>query len=64
MLRQAGLVDAAAAIEGTPALTFSSTDLYQRIDYIWVSPDLKVTDVQVPMSTASDHLGVVAVIDE
>ncbi len=64
MLRQAGLVDAAAAVEGTPALTFSSTDLYQRIDYIWVSPDLKVSDVQVPMSTASDHLGVVAVIDE
>ena len=64
MLRQAGLVDAAAAVEGTPALTFSSADLYQRIDYIWVSPDLKVSDVQVPMSTASDHLGVVAVIDK
>jgi len=64
MLRQAGLVDAAAAVEGTPALTFSSAGLYQRIDYIWVSPDLKVSDVQVPMSTASDHLGVVAVIDK
>lgn len=64
MLRQAGLVDAAAAVEGTPALTFSSDDLYQRIDYIWVSPDLKVADVQVPVSKASDHLGVVAVIDK
>jgi len=63
MLRQAGLVDAAAAVGGTPELTFSSVDPYQRIDYIWVSPDLKVIDAKVPFTTASDHLPVVAIID-
>jgi len=63
MLRQAGLVDAAASVGGTPGLTFSSVELEKRIDYIWVSPDLKVTDAKVLATTASDHLPVVAIID-
>jgi len=63
MLQQAGLVDAAAVVGGTPACTSPSDNPQKRIDYIWVSPDLKVNDVQVPVTTASDHLPVVAVID-
>lgn len=60
MLRQAGLVDALAGIEPPPAYTYPSINPYQRIDYIWVSPDLKVNDAWVPVSNASDHLPVVA----
>ncbi len=63
LLRQAGLVDAVARIEPPPVYTWPSVNPNQRIDYIWVSPDLTVTDICVPMSNASDHLPVVAEID-
>jgi endonuclease/exonuclease/phosphatase family metal-dependent hydrolase len=63
MLRQAGLVDAMAAIEPASIYTFHSANLYQRIDYIWVSSDLEVSEAHVPVSNASDHLPVVAVIN-
>lgn len=63
ILRQAGLVDALAGIEPPPAYTHPSINPSVRIDYIWVSPDLKVNDAWVPLSNASDHLPVVAEID-
>lgn len=63
MLQQAGLVDALARIEPPPAYTYHSANLYERIDYIWVSPDLKVNDVWLLVSNASDHLPVVAVVE-
>lgn len=63
MLRDAGLVDAAAEVSASPPRTFPSYGPERRIDYIWVSADLWVNDVTVPQSTASDHLGVVAEID-
>ena len=62
MLREAGLVDAAAQVSSSPTNTFDSVSRYQRIDYIWVSPDLNVKEVFVPGTTASDHLPVIAVI--
>jgi endonuclease/exonuclease/phosphatase family metal-dependent hydrolase len=62
MLYQARLRDAAARMDPELAYTFASDNPHQRIDYIWVSSDLRVGDVQVPLSTASDHLPVVAVI--
>ncbi len=62
-LRQAGLIDAAGTVDPSPADTFNSVDLYQRIDYVWVSADLRVSEVFVPMTSASDHLPVIAVID-
>ena len=61
MLQQAGLIDAMAGIE-PPAYTHPSVNPDQRIDYIWVSPDLKVNNAWVPLSNASDHLPVVAEI--
>jgi endonuclease/exonuclease/phosphatase family metal-dependent hydrolase len=64
MLQQARLRDAAAGMNPELAYTFTSDNPHQRIDYIWVSSDLRVGDVQVPLSTASDHLPVVAVIDK
>ncbi len=60
LLREAGLVDSMA---GSSTFTFHSADLYERIDYIWVSPDLEVVSAHVPFSNASDHLAVVVSID-
>lgn len=63
MLRQAGLVDAATEFYPSPPRTFPSYAPDRRIDYIWVSPDLWVNGVEIPQSTASDHLAVVVDID-
>ena len=43
--------------------TYPSTNPHERIDYILISPDLRVNDGGVALSTASDHLPVVAVVD-
>jgi endonuclease/exonuclease/phosphatase family metal-dependent hydrolase len=44
--------------------TYHSADLYQRIDYIWITPDLKAENAGVFQSTASDHLPVIVEIDK
>jgi endonuclease/exonuclease/phosphatase family metal-dependent hydrolase len=62
ILKQASLVDALAGIE-PPVYTWPAQNPYVRIDYIWVSPDLKASGVHVITSNASDHLAVVAEID-
>ena len=62
MLRQAGLVDAMAGIE-PPAYTYPSVNPDRRIDYIWISSDLRINNAWVPVSNASDHLPVVAEIN-
>jgi len=63
LLQKAGLVDAMADAEPTSAYTYHSADLYKRIDYIWVSPDLVVEEADVPFGNASDHLPVIAVVN-
>jgi endonuclease/exonuclease/phosphatase family metal-dependent hydrolase len=69
MLRAAGLVEAVAVAGLTPGNTFDSTKPYQRIDYIWLSPDLagggygtSVRDVVITTGGASDHLGIAATL--
>ena len=64
MLYQASLMDVARKMNPELAYTFTSDNPRQRIDYIFVSYDLRnrTSDVQVPSSTASDHLPVIAVI--
>jgi endonuclease/exonuclease/phosphatase family metal-dependent hydrolase len=64
MLRDAGLLDAFAAIGKGNGFSWPSDKPNQRIDYIWYSPDLNVRDLQMPPSTASDHLGVAVTIDK
>lgn len=59
ILYQARLVDTGTRIDPRLANTFRSDNPQRRIDYIWISSDLRATDVQVPQSTASDHLPVV-----
>jgi endonuclease/exonuclease/phosphatase family metal-dependent hydrolase len=63
IIKQANLVDIAAFIEPPPVYTFHSDNPSQRIDYIWLSPDLKASEVRVILNTASDHLPVIAIID-
>ena len=38
--------------------TYRADNPWERIDYVWASPDLKVRDLSVPDSRASDHLAV------
>lgn len=64
MMRAAGLRDVLLSIEPPPAFTFRSDDPFQRIDYIWVSPDLTWAGVSLTTGTASDHLGVITTINE
>ncbi|MEM7353203.1 MAG: endonuclease/exonuclease/phosphatase family protein [Acidobacteriota bacterium] len=64
LLRRAGLrevIDLAAIL---PGYTHSALRPRQRIDYIWISPDLAASAVAVPAVTASDHLPVVATVTE
>jgi endonuclease/exonuclease/phosphatase family metal-dependent hydrolase len=64
MLYQASLMDVARKMNPELAYTFTSDNPHRRIDYIFVSYDLRnrTSDVQIPSSTASDHLPVIAVI--
>lgn len=62
VFRNASLLDAFAQAGQGSGLTFIANDPYQRIDYIWLSPDLQAGNVFSPQSTASDHLPVVATI--
>jgi endonuclease/exonuclease/phosphatase family metal-dependent hydrolase len=62
MLRQAGFADALDLAGVSPGYTYSARAPDRRIDYIWLSPDLRATDAAIPPSDASDHLGIVAAI--
>ncbi len=62
-LAEAGMLDA-FLISGTsgPGFTSEADDPRQRIDYIWVSPDLKARDFVTIQSLASDHFPVTATL--
>ena len=46
-----------------PKLTFPSIDPYKKIDYIFVSKDIKVNSADVPDLAVSDHLPHIVDID-
>ena len=60
ILRSSGLVD--AGVTGAMA-TSPADDPRRRIDYVWMSPDIRFEDVGVIETTVSDHLPVVVGID-
>jgi endonuclease/exonuclease/phosphatase family metal-dependent hydrolase len=64
MLRAAGLRDAWAMAGSPPAeeLTYASNRRYERIDYLWVSPDLRASAFTATTTTASDHRGVAVTV--
>jgi endonuclease/exonuclease/phosphatase family metal-dependent hydrolase len=65
LLRDAGLVDAWVAVHGAaPGYTFSATNPFERIDYVWLTPDLTPTAAAVLPHRASDHLPLVVEVGE
>ncbi|MBN1299504.1 MAG: endonuclease/exonuclease/phosphatase family protein [Actinobacteria bacterium] len=58
MLHDAGLIDSAVSLGKQNELTWVHYEPYGRIDYIWVTPDIEISDYNVAYSTASDHLPV------
>lgn len=63
LLRGAGLRDAFALIGTGSGFTWPADKPNQRIDYIWLSPDLTVRNLGMPRSTASDHIGIVVTVE-
>ena len=59
MMKNSGFIDSQAAMNKTDELTWVHYEPYERIDYIWVTPDIEISNLAVPYSTASDHLPVV-----
>jgi endonuclease/exonuclease/phosphatase family metal-dependent hydrolase len=62
MLRDAGLRDAFVLAGQGDGFTYSAARPYQRIDYIWVSPDLSARDFVIMPGRASDHLGIAVTV--
>lgn len=61
-LADAGLLNVTAEIGPTPSFTYYSANPDHQIDYIWISPDLEPLEANIPQTTASDHLPIVATI--
>lgn len=59
MVYDAGLIDLQAYLGKDDRLILINYKPYERIDYMWVTPDLEVSNAAVPHSTAQDHLPVV-----
>jgi endonuclease/exonuclease/phosphatase family metal-dependent hydrolase len=61
-LYERGLRDAVGEAGILPGYTFTSAEPHKRLDYILHSPDLTASQVVIPDSLASDHLGIAATI--
>ncbi len=63
LFADAGFNDAFVASGATgDGFTYPADNPWERIDYVWTSPDLKVRDLSVSDSLASDHLAVAATL--
>jgi endonuclease/exonuclease/phosphatase family metal-dependent hydrolase len=56
MIADAGWVDSWAEAGEGPGLTWPAIDPFERIDWIWHTPDLRAVDATLEITTASDHL--------
>jgi endonuclease/exonuclease/phosphatase family metal-dependent hydrolase len=56
MMQDAGLIDSQLALGKQDELTWIHYKPYERIDYIWVTPDIDISNLFVTYSRASDHL--------
>jgi endonuclease/exonuclease/phosphatase family metal-dependent hydrolase len=56
MLQDAGLIDTQLALGKQDELTWAFYKPYERIDYIWVTPDIDFSNLFLTYSRASDHL--------
>jgi len=64
LIRQAGMVDSWSEAGQGEGLTWPADDPFQRIDWIWHSPDLRAVTAETVMSAASDHRALVADLAE
>ena len=63
LFADAGFNDAFVASGATgDGFTYPADNPWERIDYVWASPDLEVRDLSVSDSLASDHLAVAATL--
>jgi endonuclease/exonuclease/phosphatase family metal-dependent hydrolase len=60
LIRAAGMVDSWSEAGQGPGLTWPADDPFQRIDWIWLSPDLQAIAAETVDSAVSDHRAVVA----
>lgn len=59
LVSREGLIDSWAGSGSGNGFTYYATDPHKRIDFLWHSPDLKVLDIEVIQTPASDHLPVI-----
>lgn len=59
MIADAGWVDSWAEAGEGPGLSWPAVDPFERIDWIWHTPDLRATEATIEDTTASDHLPLV-----
>jgi endonuclease/exonuclease/phosphatase family metal-dependent hydrolase len=60
LILSAGMIDSWSEAGQGLGLTWPADDPFQRIDWIWHSPDLQATSAETVESAASDHRAVVA----
>jgi len=58
LITEAGFIDSQLALGKQDELTWVHYEPFKRIDYIWVTPDIKISDFTVTYSKASDHLAI------
>jgi endonuclease/exonuclease/phosphatase family metal-dependent hydrolase len=58
LISESGMIDAWLEAGQGNGFTYASNNPDQRIDYIWISPDLKTVEIEVMQTQASDHLPV------
>jgi len=63
LISRAGLVDAWAESGIGDGYTYYATHPDTRIDFLWVSPDLEATEIEVIQTPASDHLPILGEIN-
>ncbi len=62
MMSTAGLTDVMADSVPPEGYTFNSVEPFERIDYLWITPDLTVVSAGVLNTQASDHMPIIAVL--
>jgi endonuclease/exonuclease/phosphatase family metal-dependent hydrolase len=63
LIRDAGLVDSWTEAGTGNGHSWPAREPFERIDWVWHSPDLVALDAVTLPGTASDHLGVLVTID-
>ena len=61
LIATAGMVDSWTGSGEGDGFTYYAIDPDKRIDYLWISPDLEVLEIEVIQTPASDHLPVIGI---